>query len=147
MPARRHGMSGTPIYNIWQLMHKRCNDPKCRAYHNYGGRGITVCKRWGLFENFFADMGHRPEGRTLDRRNNNRGYSKSNCRWATAMEQSENSRQRRIVIYKGERYHITGFCKAHGISYNTIRARIQRGWEIHKAINQPIGKYDHHISP
>lgn len=142
MPDKSHGMSRTPIYNIWKLMHKRCIDVDCRAYKNYGGRGISVCKRWASFESFYADMGDRPKGKTLDRYPDNDGdYKPSNCRWATPMEQSANSRRRRLVEFKGKEYHISGFCREFGISYDTIRARLQRGWSVRRAINQPIGKY------
>lgn len=72
-------------------MRERCYNPKHIAYHRYGGRGITVCDRWrNSFEAFLADMGARPEGRTLDRVNNNGNYEPSNCRWATPKEQRAN---------------------------------------------------------
>lgn len=140
----RHGMSRTAIYETWKSMRARCNNVNNPAYKNYGGRGIRVCKRWDTFNNFFSDMGNAPSGKTLDRKNNNLGYSKANCRWATRMQQSANSRLLRVVVYKGKKYHITEFCRSFRISYGTIRSRLQRGWEVHRAINQPIGKYDHH---
>tara|TARA_R100001086_G_C11799279_1_gene248414 strand:+ start:756 stop:995 length:240 start_codon:yes stop_codon:yes gene_type:complete len=70
----------------------RCGNEKATDYHLYGGRGIQVCERWLCFENFYEDMGPRPKGRTLDRINGDRGYNKSNCRWATAKEQAQNRR-------------------------------------------------------
>jgi hypothetical protein len=90
-----HGMCGTKIYYIWADMLYRCTKAKHARYADYGGRGITVCERWHEFANFFADMGERPEGRSLDRRDNDAGYSPENCRWATPAEQSENRRQYR----------------------------------------------------
>lgn len=73
-------------------MIQRCANPKNIAYPYYGGRGITVCARWQSFPNFLEDMGERPPGTTIDRRDNEKGYSKDNCRWATRQEQDGNKR-------------------------------------------------------
>lgn len=87
-----HGMAGTKIYNIWADMVGRCTRPTHMRYADYGGRGITVCERWLDFANFYADMGDRPPGRSLDRRDNDQGYSPENCRWATLSDQARNKR-------------------------------------------------------
>lgn len=86
----KHGWSNTPTYWSWSGMLSRCRDPRNASYRRYGARGITVCERWHDFLNFLADMGPRPEGKTLDRINGDGNYEPGNCRWATKAEQSAN---------------------------------------------------------
>ena len=93
-----HGKTDTKGHLSWTLMLSRCYYPENKDYHNYGGRGIRVCKRWHEFVNFDRDMGSPSPGFTLDRKDNNEGYNLTNCRWATRKEQSNN---RRDNIVKG----------------------------------------------
>lgn len=118
---KTHGGTYDKNYTLWQNILSRCGNTANPKYHRYGGRGITLCDRWKKYENFREDMGERPEGRTLDRIDNNVGYCKENCRWATPKEQAHNSRwlkltdeqvatiredKRRLVIV-AEEYGIT----------------------------------------
>lgn len=95
-PAYKHGHAGrdgfSPEYHSWASMMTRCYNPTREYFHLYGGRGITVCDRWKTFTNFLADMGARPEGKSLDRIDVNGNYEPENCRWATAKEQRDNIR-------------------------------------------------------
>ncbi len=86
-----HGFHNTRTYHSWEGMKQRCLNPKATKYPEYGARGITVCERWRRFENFLLDMGVRPEGKTLDRIDGNGNYEPDNCRWATPLEQQQNT--------------------------------------------------------
>lgn len=90
--CRAGGQKADPTYRAWIAMRQRCNNPNNPAYLNYGFRGISVCERWAKFENFLSDMGDCPAGMSIERVDNNLGYSKDNCVWATASEQNRNKR-------------------------------------------------------
>lgn len=101
-----HGMTNTKIYRLWQGMIQRCYNPMADNYARYGGRSIKVCDRWRYsFENFYEDMGERPEGHSLDRIDNNGDYTPENCKWATFTEQRLNTR-----LHSKNKSGTTGVC-------------------------------------
>lgn len=134
--------SGTSLYYIWGAMIQRCTNPNNKFYKNYGGRGITVCERWKKFKNFEKDMGERPSGYTLERKDNDGNYEPKNCRWATRLEQASNKRNCIYVLNdRGSRITIAEYCRRHKLPYRPIIKRIQdRGWPIEIALSLPIGK-------
>jgi hypothetical protein len=93
---RTHGRTGTSEYRTWRAMRERCASPNNKDFKDYGGRGIKVCVRWEKFENFLADMGPRPKGRSLHRVDNNGLYEPENCKWETWTEQARNRRPRKF---------------------------------------------------
>ena len=129
-----HKMTGTKIYNIWSAMIDRCHNPRYKEYELYGGRGIKVSNSWRKFENFYRDMGDKPGNKSLDRINNNKGYSKNNCRWATLHEQSRNKRSN--IMYKGE--CASDAAKRLGGKCSMVTKRIGRGWSKRRAFTTPV---------
>ena len=135
MTARRRTTHGhcsgeirTATYTTWASMLNRCCNPNHKSFYNYGGRGITVCDRWmESFENFLDDMGERPANLTLERKNNESGYSKSNCRWATKTEQSRNRRTAVFIELSGISLMAEEWSRRLGIKVMTIWSRSMRG--------------------
>ena len=132
-----HGMTNTSEFHIWDAMKQRCSNSKKSSYKHYGARGIKVCDRWlESFENFYADMGERPEGCSLDRIDNDGDYSPENCRWATAEEQGNNRRTNRSVSYEGVEYTISELARHVGIPMYLLWSRIVKyGWDVEKAVS------------
>lgn len=132
-----HGRRGrrSPELSAWQGMLSRCRNPKNVAYADYGGRGITVCRRWEKsFKNFLADMGTRPsKNHTLERTNTEAGYTKSNCCWATRKEQARNRRNNRWCTWDGRTLLLVDWARELKIPYNTLRWRLDHGWPVKKA--------------
>lgn len=129
---RTHGMTGTPEYRTWAGMINRCTNPNEPGWDNYGGRGITVCPEWrNSFEQFFADMGPKPSpGFSLDRVDNNKGYSPSNCRWADPKTQARNTRKNRFVNFNGKRMTWAEAAETLGFDYYWFKGKLQCGVDI-----------------
>jgi len=132
-------MRDSAEYRSWAGMIQRCTNSNNPAYLNYGGRGITVCDKWLSFENFYRDMGDRPsEKHSLDRIDNNKGYCKENCRWATKKEQSNNRRNLVVLELAGDRHTITEWSVLLGLPWSTIKNRLLLGWSVEKALTKPV---------
>lgn len=124
----RHHKAGSKIYLLWNAMRQRCENPNDQAYKYYGGRGIGVCERWKVFDNFFEDMGINKKGMTIERINNDLGYYKENCRWASRLEQGQNTRSTKKIIANGLEKTYREWQERVGITREAIRGRLRRGW-------------------
>lgn len=135
---RTHGMSEHPAYWVWRSMVDRCKLPTHQAWANYGGRGIRVCKRWEKFENFWTDMGPTyVSGLTLERNDNEAGYSKNNCRWATYQEQSNNKRTTRRIETPWGDLTVTEAARKSGIGITTLLYRLGVGCPLDMLFTKP----------
>lgn len=134
-----HGMSGSLIYATWRTMWDRCENKRNKKYLIYGGRGISVCKRWSSFENFYKDMGEKPSKiHSIDRVDNNKGYCKENCRWATNTEQSNNRRTTRKIKHDGKILNMQEWSRLIGGSHGLVSDRVSRGMSEIEAITKAI---------
>jgi hypothetical protein len=132
----KHGGVGTPTYESWQAMKNRCLSKSQLSYQRYGGAGITIDPAWMEFANFVADMGERPEGMTLDRIDNVKGYSKNNCRWATVAEQNRNTKQNVFLTHDGKTMCMKDWANETGIPYPTIQDRVRRGFPTERILTR-----------
>lgn len=132
--ATKHGRRFDAVYQVWLQMVQRCTNPNNAAYERYAGRGITVCRRWLKFENFYADMGDPPPGLSLERKDNDKGYCKSNCEWATRTAQNRNTRRNRMFFYKGKERCIAEIAEMSGVPYMRLYQRlVTRGQTVAEA--------------
>lgn len=128
-----------PEHKAWYGMIRRCHLPSHAAFANYGGRGITVCKRWReSFSTFLQDMGERPgPGFEIDRIDNSQGYSPDNCRWATVTTNARNRRSNRKITAFGETLLLVEWAEKFGLNADTISKRLDSGWDAERAISAP----------
>lgn len=139
------------LISTWIAMIDRCYNPCSIQYKNYGGRGIQVCDRWldksyGLI-NFIQDMGIKPPKYTLERVDNSKGYFPENCKWVTNTTNQRNKRNNKIIEYKGELYVLAKLCEIKNLNLQLVARRIQRGWDVERAIDQPgIGTWQDYLN-
>ena len=133
--STKHGTSST--YYSWANMVQRCNNPKNHKYPIYGGRGITVCDSWlHSFETFLKDMGVKPTGLTIERKDVNGNYNKENCEWASPKKQGNNKRNNRIIVFNGMSKTESQWADYTGVPFSALRQRLYRGWNIDRALTQ-----------
>lgn len=142
----KHARSGKgdPTYNTWRAVVSRCTKKYDWSWDRYGAVGITVCDRWLDFSNFLDDMGDRPKGMTIDRIDNSKGYFPGNCRWATNVEQANNTTLNKIVEYRGHKGPLKETVSIFGGNYSLVKERIKRGWSMEDAMNKPVKEQYHH---
>jgi hypothetical protein len=139
--TRSHNDQPSPTYRSWTSMIARCTQPSNPAFAHYKRRGIKVCRRWRKFENFFLDMGERPDGTSLDRWPDNDGmYEPGNCRWATKQQQGNNRISNIHFTYRGQQYTLADLARATGVAKDTLRVRLVRpgGWTVEAAVETPV---------
>lgn len=137
---KTHGLSNTKIYKVYLSMLNRCYKKYDEFYPDYGGRGITVCKEWREDFTSFYDWamanGYRDD-LTIDRIDNDKGYSPDNCRWATCKEQSCNKNSNKNLTYRGKTMTMAEWSDEIGISRSSLFGRLKRGWSVEKALSTP----------
>lgn len=134
----KHNLCSTPEYKVWIAIASRCNDPHHIAYHNYGGRGISVCAEWKAdFMVFLSDMGKRPGPKhQIDRTDVNGNYSAENCRWVTARENGNNRRNNVRYTLDGVSLTASEWARQTGIPLSCLAARLRAGWELSRALGK-----------
>ncbi len=121
-------------YVTWQNIIQRCTNSNHKHYKHYGGRGIRVCEAWMKFENFFEDMGEKPEELSIDRINNNGDYCKVNCKWSDRKEQHRNTRRAILVTINGVIKPLAEWCEMYQKPYYKVKNRLNLGWTPEEAL-------------
>ena len=139
----KHGQRHTKLYEVWLTMKQRCSNPKTESYRLYGGEGKSVCDEWlNDFQAFYTwSMAHGySEGLSIERIDGNKGYSPDNCRWATQIEQANNTRRNHFITYADETHTIAEWARIRNLTYPALMHRIKRGWNVEKALCTPLKK-------
>jgi hypothetical protein len=139
--CKAHGLSNTRLFRIWIHIKNRCNNPKDENYKHYGARNIKVCTEWEQdFKTFYdwANTNGYTDKLSIDRIDNNKGYSPDNCRWVTAKIQANNTRWNHIVELNGISHTISEWADIKGIKANTLLYRLRRGWSVERALNEEV---------
>jgi hypothetical protein len=129
----------SPAYRSYEAAKRRCQNPNDPSYADYGGRGIKFL--YENFEAFFADLGERPPGTTLERCDNHGHYECGNCRWTTSREQSNNQRSNRLITAFGRTRTLARWAREIGVSHGALRARLLKGWSPEDALTRPLAQY------
>lgn len=140
MPTTIHGMSHSRLYQIWNSMRQRCENPNAISYKYYGKKGVCVCDEWKNFKNFCAwalNNGYA-DNLTIDRKDSNGNYEPNNCKWATNKEQQNNTSYNRLITHCGETHNITQWAAIIGIPRTALYNRFRRGWCAEKALTTEL---------
>lgn len=136
----KHNLRKTRLYNIWAGMKQRCFNKNSKAYNRYGERGITICNEWkNDFKKFYdwsMKNGYK-DNLTIDRINNNGNYEPENCRWTDNKTQSNNRNNNVILEYNNEKHNLKQWCEIMNITENALKHRLERGWDVQKALTTP----------
>jgi len=133
------GRKHTTEYEAWAGMIARCKNKNRKQYKDYGGRGIAVCERWKNYDNFYSDMGEKPKGMTIERIDNDKGYSPDNCKWATREEQGNNTRKNIFITHNGKTQTIAQWAREKNIYPQTLYNRIcTLKWPHKRALTEPV---------
>ncbi len=136
LAKKAHGMTESAEYHTWIGMKQRCLNKNNSKYVSYGSRGISVCDEWvNSFPTFYADMGDRPDGTTLDRIDPNGNYCFDNCRWATQKQQQNNRTNNKKIELFGVTYTLALACEKFKKNQDKVQQRLKRGWSTEKAFD------------
>lgn len=144
---KTHGFGGKEkLYSVWSNMRNRCNNPNCKDYPYYGGKGVKVCDDWNDYRAFrewsYANGYIENTGLSIDRKDVDGIYSPENCRWATKVEQMNNMSSNRLITYNGETHTIAEWAAITGIPFGVIEARIVAyGWDCERALVTPVNNH------